>query len=368
MNFWQTIQKPIIGLAPMDGITDAAYRYMVASKGSPDVLLTEFVSVDGLEHAADKLFQDLLYSEIERPVVAQLFGNQPEMFYLAAQIICELGFDGLDINMGCPAKSVVHRGAGAGLINQPELARSIIVAANKGITDWVKSGPAGLNHRLLAKVKQTKEQLTGFGVTFRENREILPVSVKTRIGYDSIVIEKWLAELVQEQPANISVHGRTLKQLYSGQSNWEAIALGAEIIRDFNQGRPPEQQITYIGNGDVHNFADISTKIAGTGIDGVLVGRATFGNPWFFKNLPEFKKDPVGTRDYQAALNERIDALLEHTKIFLQFKGEQNLLQMRKHWVHYIKGFANAAQLRGLLVHAESLAEVENLVRSFVQV
>jgi len=361
-NFWQQIPKPIVGLAPMDGITDAAYRYMVASKGEPDVIITEFISVDGLEHAADKLFLDLLYHENERPILAQVFGNQPELFYLVAQIVCELGFNGLDINMGCPAKSVVHRGAGAGLINSPDLAKEIIVAAKKGIADWVKSGPTAFSEKILNKVKDTQEKLRLIGVKLSVKRSMIPVSVKTRIGYDSIVIEDWINELLLALPANITVHGRTLKQMYTGVSNWEAIKLGAKVVADYNQGKPETEKITFLGNGDVQNFSDISAKVAETGVDGVLVGRETFGNPWFFKNLPQFKADPEQTVNYQADISEKLQALLEHTRKFIEIKGEQNLLQMRKHWVHYLKGFVNAAQLRRQLVQASSLAEVENLL------
>ncbi|HXK28187.1 MAG TPA: tRNA-dihydrouridine synthase family protein, partial [Candidatus Binatia bacterium] len=136
MNFWRHIAKPIIGLSPMDGVTDASFRFITAKYGPPDVTVTEFVNVEAALYATHTLIRDLAYSEIERPVVAQIYGHTPEFFYKVAHVIGELGFDGLDINMGCPAKTVASKGSGAGLILKPELAQSIIRAARHGIEDW----------------------------------------------------------------------------------------------------------------------------------------------------------------------------------------------------------------------------------------
>ena len=136
MNFWQKIDKPIIGLSPMDGVTDASFRFITAKYGGPDVTFTEFVNVETAFFAPQTFIKDLTYDQIERPVVAQIYGHTPEMFYKVAHIVCELGFDGLDINMGCPAKKVAAKGSGAALIRTPELARTIIQSARQGIQDW----------------------------------------------------------------------------------------------------------------------------------------------------------------------------------------------------------------------------------------
>src|SRR5512145_776811 len=136
MNFWSDIPKPIIGLSPMDGVTDASFRYITAKHGGPDVTVTEFVNIQAALYSPHTLLKDFTYSEIERPVVAQIYGKTPELFYKVAHIVCELGFDGLDINMGCPAKKVAASGCGAALIRTPDLAREIIRAAHKGIKDW----------------------------------------------------------------------------------------------------------------------------------------------------------------------------------------------------------------------------------------
>src|SRR5919106_4638006 len=136
MNFWRNIPGPIIGLAPMDSVTDASFRFVTAKHGRPDVILTEFVNIQSAIYAPDLLLKDFIYAEIERPVVAQIYGKTPELFYKVAHVVGELGFDGLDINMGCPAKKVAAAGCGAALIREPELARSIIKTAKSGIKDW----------------------------------------------------------------------------------------------------------------------------------------------------------------------------------------------------------------------------------------
>jgi len=136
MSFWSALPRPIIGLSPMDGVTDASFRAIVARQGKPDVTFTEFTHVHDICRGPEVCLETLVYSEIERPMVAQLYGNNPDLFYQAAHAVCELGFDGLDINMGCPSKSVASSGSGAGLIRTPELARAIVQAARQGITDW----------------------------------------------------------------------------------------------------------------------------------------------------------------------------------------------------------------------------------------
>ena len=136
-GFWETIKKPIVGLAPMDGVTDAAMRFITKKHGGPDVMFTEFVSAEGIRAGATRLMRDFKFDENERPIVAQLFGKDPEAFYLAAKTVLKLGFDGVDINMGCPARKVASRGEGAGLINTPDLAVKIIKEVKRAVDDWI---------------------------------------------------------------------------------------------------------------------------------------------------------------------------------------------------------------------------------------
>src|ERR1044072_3376054 len=194
MNFWHEIPRPIIGLSPMDGITDAPFRYITAKHGGPDVTLTEFVNIQSALYSPNTLTKDFTYSEIERPVVAQSYGKTPELFYKVAQVVCELGVDGLDINMGCPAKNVAASGCGAALIRTPELAREIIRAAKAGIADWQRRQTLpgdGVPGELLDQIEAAKG---GLGRAARE-RCAIPLSVKTRLGYDRIIIEDWLSTL-----------------------------------------------------------------------------------------------------------------------------------------------------------------------------
>src|SRR5437867_11382025 len=156
MSFWHHIPQPIIGLSPMDGVTDPAFRFIVARHGKPDVQVTEFSNVDEVCHGGEAAWQQLQYAEIERPIVAQIYGADPDKFYQVAQVACELGFDGVDINMGCPSKNVSARGCGAALIRNPPLAREIIQSVHAGVTDWAaghRIESIGLRPRVVERVR-----------------------------------------------------------------------------------------------------------------------------------------------------------------------------------------------------------------------
>ena len=299
MNFWRNIAKPIIGLAPMDGVTDASFRYITAKHGAPDVTLTEFVNIQSAFHSPHTLIKDFIYSEIERPVVAQIYGKTPELFYKVAHIVCELGFDGLDINMGCPAKKVAASGCGAALIRTPELAREIIRAARRGIQDW-RDGQTLADLALPAEVIEQIEAANRrrSGWTKPIERRAIPVSVKTRLGYDRVVIEDWLSTLLEEDIAVVSLHGRTLAQGYKGGADWDAIARAVKIAK--NSGT------LILGNGDVQDMRDVCRRVRETGVDGVLIGRSAQGAPWLFRNKQAVKQ----------ALSSGADFLLEETADF----------------------------------------------------
>jgi tRNA-dihydrouridine synthase len=221
-NFnYHRLKSPVIGLAPMDGVTDKAYREIQKRYGNPDIMFTEFTNVMGLCKGALPLFRDLDYEEAERPIIAQLFGNDPDYFRHAVKIVLALGFDGVDINMGCPARKVTDKGGGASLIKQPEIARSIIREVRKGIKEYKET------HELTGvdpSVEGIVEQYVS-GRTLDKQLENFTVSVKTRIGYDSNIVESWIGELNKEDLDWISVHGRTLRQMYTGEVDKEALAL-----------------------------------------------------------------------------------------------------------------------------------------------
>jgi tRNA-dihydrouridine synthase len=199
--------------------------------GKPDVSFTEFTHVHDVCRGPEFLLDSLIYHEAERPIIAQLYGKEPDLFYQAAHAVCELGFDGLDINMGCPSRSVASSGSGAGLIRTPDVAQAIMQAARQGITDWAAGQTldgAGLKPGRVAAIWRMNEQRKAARPLVRHT---IPLSVKTRLGYDVVVVDRWIEHLLVEQPAVISLHGRTLQQMYRGEADWNAIARAVEIVR-----------------------------------------------------------------------------------------------------------------------------------------
>src|SRR5712692_5540497 len=312
VSFWHDIRKPIIGLSPMDGVTDPAFRFIVARHGKPDVQVTEFINVDEVCYSGEPAWQQLQYAEIERPIVAQIYGADPDKFYQVAQVACELGFDGVDINMGCPSKSVSARGCGAALIKNPLLARAIIRAVQAGVRDWA-SGQAIDTIGLRSSVVEQIQRLTSTAVPpSRQHRSALPVSIKTRLGYDSVVIEEWVSTLLEEQPEVIAVHGRTLAQMYRGQADWEALRRAAKLGR--------ETSTLVLGNGDVATMSEVVQRVRETQVHGVLIGRGVLGNPWIFR-AKAWARQQLSTPTAEAPLldvasRERCQVALEHARYF----------------------------------------------------
>lgn len=303
-------------LAPMADVTDPAFRRIIAKYGKPDVMWTEFVSADGLalapEEGRKKLLRDLEYSEAERPIVAQFFTSNPENMKKAAELARELGFDGVDINMGCPDRSIEKQNAGAALIKNPKLAREVIRAAKEGAGD-------------------------------------LPVSVKTRIGFNTDEIETWLPEVLAEKPAVLIVHARTRKELSLVFARWEMVKRAVEL-RNIHS---PETLI--FGNGDVKDLADAREKVNATGADGVMLGRAIFGNPWLFK-------------EYVPSLKEKLLVMIEHTKLFEKMLSDiKSFAIMKKHYKAYVEGFDGARELRGKLMDAKTVEEIEAITQDFIK-
>ena len=357
MDFWQRIEKPIIGLSPMDGVTDASFRLVAARYGRPDLCMTEFTSVEAICCGADGWMRDFSYGECERPVLAQIYGRTPRAFYQVAHIVGELGFDGLDINMGCPAKNVANKGCGAGLILNPELAVAIIRAARRGLEDW--AGGQRLEETGLAADVVEQVRRMNRGRTRPAVRPLLPLSVKTRVGYDRVAVDEWIPVLLGENPAAISLHGRTLKQMYKGFADWDAIHRAVELAR-----RLPT---LILGNGDVKSMSDAVERVRQTGVDGVLLGRGAMGNPWVFRDK-QWAKDTLagvaspGGAGLDVTREERTRVLLEHSRHFEGLWGERRFPAMRKHLAWYCKGFRGAAQWRAQMVRARNAEEVERIV------
>jgi tRNA-dihydrouridine synthase len=363
-NFWRFIERPIIGLSPMDGVTDPSFRYVTAKHGHPDVTFTEFVNIQAAFCAAHTLIRDLTYCEIERPVIAQIYGRSPELFYKVAHIVCELGFDGLDINMGCPAKKVAAAGCGAALIRTPELARLIIRAASQGIRDWRDGQTLGdlkIESEVIERIRIANRLRTGLDSPVA--RRLRPVSVKTRLGYDRVVVEDWIATLLEEKPAAISLHGRTLQQGYKGIADWDAIARAVEVAKD--------SEALILGNGDLQDLTEVYRRVRETKVDGVLLGRAAQGNPWIFREKDQVKRALEAKRNpffvnRPATLEERFQVMLEHSSHLQQQAYGQNFVGIRKHLTWYCRGFRGAAEMRSQMVRVKTDSEVIQCVRNYV--
>jgi tRNA-dihydrouridine synthase len=343
-NFWLTLPRPIAAMAPMANVTDAAFRRMFAECGKPDVFWTEFVSVEGLlSRGRDRLLPDLWFdakNPNERPIVAQIFGGKPEQFEQIAPFIKKLGFDGIDINMGCPDRGIEKSGAGAGLIKDPVRAREIIRALKRGI---------------------------GVGTAGQNGNDALPVSVKTRLGYKSIdEMERWLTALLEEKPAALTVHLRTRDEMSDVPAHWE---LASKIVALRDKISP---KTVVLGNGDVSSMEDGRVKAAAAGMDGFMVGSGAFGNPWFFSGrVPDVR--------------ERLERLVAHTELFEKLYRSDNQKPisqggriknfdiMKKHYKSYTSaqpdgsgGFDGAKELRMRLMDAKNAAEVSKIVNDFL--
>ena len=344
-NFWKKLKTPIIGLSPMDGVTDAAFRYMTAKYGKPDVIYTEFVNVEGLARGAVSMLDHLIYNKIERPIVAQIYGIETESFYKVALMCCYLGFDGIDINMGCPANKVARRNSGAGLIRVPEQARKIIRTVKQAAQDWadgITLEKADIRPKIITALHAISPPTEG-GIR-KSRQKPIPVSVKTRTGIDKIIAQEWAKELLEESPAAITMHGRTLKQMYAGEANWEVLGKVAKIVH--------QTDTLFLGNGDIKSIADAKEKIKTYKVDGVLVGRATCGNPWFFSGL-------------EPTIEDRFKAAIDHARCFEEMSMKHAFFAMRKHLAWYCKGFDGAREMRKELMQTNSSEDVKKIFDKF---
>ncbi len=369
MNFWAALPQPILGLAPMDGVTDAAFRRVVASQGRPDITFTEFTNVNEICRGPDHLLSSLIYSEAERPIVAQLYGKDPEQFYRAAQVVCELGFDGLDINMGCPSKSVAASGSGAALIKTPDLAHAILRAARQGLEDWAGGQSIhsqGFKPSRIEFIHTLNYNRCGVPVV---PRRLLPLSIKTRLGFDCVVVERWVEHLLEVRPAAITVHGRTLQQMYRGAADWSAIAEAAKLARG--------TETLMLGNGDVGTLVDAARRAAESRVQGVLVGRGTLGSPWFFREKERARQAfteqqdlttiPVTAWEPPVSLSHRMQVMLDHARQYEAIAGLDCFRSIRKHLGWYCKGFPHAAAMRAKMFGVSTVQDVERIVAEFCQ-
>ena len=320
-TFWNDIQRPIIALAPMADVTDPAFRRIIANKGAPDVFWTEFVSADGLYHTRElqklpdsknPLMLDMVFDVSEHPIVLQIFSSNPDTIAYASRLAVERGFDGVDINMGCPDRSVEKQGAGAALMKDSVRARELIRAAKHAVGDNI------------------------------------PVSVKTRIGYNKNELSTWLPEILAEEPALVTVHARTRKEMSAVPARWEHVR-EAVSIRD-----SLHSPTLILGNGDVLNVAEAHERVKETGADGVMIGRGIFGDPWLFSETTPTH-------------NERMLTLAEHCRLFEDLCAHKSFAVMKKHFKAYVRDFDGAAELRATLMEANNATEVAHIIEEHLK-
>lgn len=293
MSVYERIKKPIISLAPMEDITDTVFRQIVASVKRPDIFYTEFVNVEGLNsEGRDNIVHRLRYSDSEKPIIAQLWGINPDNFYKASKFVQKLGFDGIDINMGCSVKKIIQRRAGSGLINEE---RDVV----KDIICSVKEGSNGL-----------------------------PVSIKTRLGWRDYDTE-WIKFLLNQNLDVLTIHGRTAIGKNSISANWDMIKR-CVVLRD----RMSVKTLIF-GNGDVASLRQTKEYSKRYCVDGVMVGRALISNPWFFS-----EQDKISQK-------ERYRLFKKHLELFKNTWGSsKNFNFMKKFFRGYISDFDGANDLR----------------------
>ena len=313
--FWKDQKKPMVALAPMDGYTDSAFRLIVRSLDPRVIVFTEFLSADGIMYGAKPIMKALEFDKGESPLVVQIFGKDPENLARAALICQEKGADAVDVNMGCPAKKIVNSMHGSALMKDIDLACRI--------------------------VSRMKEMVK------------IPVSVKTRLGWDdNSLLIPFVKRLEDAGLDHITVHGRTYSQAFKGEAHWDMIY---ELKKNVG--------ITVIGNGDVTS-GEVAIEKMGN-LDGVMVGRATFGNPWLMREVTSHLLDDGMYDSHALSFEEKQPLIAYHLRKSVDTKAYRGILEMRKHLACYMKGYPHASEFRSRFVRIESYEEGMELLNEF---
>jgi tRNA-dihydrouridine synthase len=315
MNIWKKLQsnkKPFYVLAPMDDVTDTVFREIVAKHAPADLMMTEFANADGYcspgKHA---IMSRLKYNPIEGPVVAQIWGIDPKNYYTMAKDMKDMGFVGVDINMGCPVKDMIKKGACSAMIQNPTLAAEVIAATKEGAGE-------------------------------------LPVSVKTRVGFDKIDTENWIGFLLEQKLDALIVHGRTRKEMSKVPAHWEEVAKSVELRDKIS----PNTVI--VGNGDVLSREDGDAKAKQTSVDGIMIGRGIFQNLFVFD-----------AEDKKHTQKEMLSIMAEHIKLYEKTWGEHKSYEpLKKFYKVYINNFDGAARLRAKFMETKNAKEALKLIEN----
>ncbi|HDF1209833.1 TPA: tRNA-dihydrouridine synthase [Staphylococcus aureus] len=313
-NFWSELPRPFFILAPMEDVTDIVFRHVVSEAARPDVFFTEFTNTESFCHpeGIHSVRGRLTFSEDEHPMVAHIWGDKPEQFRETSIQLAKMGFKGIDLNMGCPVANVAKKGKGSGLILRPDVAAEIIQATKAGG---------------------------------------LPVSVKTRLGYYEIDEWKdWLKHVFEQDIANLSIHLRTRKEMSKVDAHWELI----EAIKNLRDEIAPNTLLTI--NGDIPDRKTGLELAEKYGIDGVMIGRGIFHNPFAFEKEP---------REHTS--KELLDLLRLHLSLFNKYEKDEirQFKSLRRFFKIYVRGIRGASELRHQLMNTQSIAEARALLDEF---
>lgn len=313
MNTLYDLPRPFFVLAPMDDVTDTVFRQMVADCARPDLFFTEFVNVDGLQSPGrGRLLKKLQFTAKEQPLIAQIWGKNSDNYRKTANELVEMGFAGIDINMGCPIKVITNNGCCSALINNRELAVAIIKATQEGAAGRV------------------------------------PVSVKTRLGFNEIDLT-WPQLLLEQKLSMLTIHGRTRKEMSEAPVHWDAI----EQVRKLRDDIAPDTLI--VGNGDVENLAQAHDLANQYMLDGIMIGRGVFKDPFVFAPASPW---PAYTKA------QKLELYAKHVTLFADTwqHNEQRTITLNKFCKIYINGFDGAKELREQLMAAVSTQELLNIL------
>jgi tRNA-dihydrouridine synthase len=310
MNFWQQLRKPFFVLAPMDDVTDVVFRQLIAEICPPDVFFTEFVSTDGLQSPGRTATLERLRTSPNptQPLVAQIWGNKPDQYMKTAEDLARMGFVGIDINLGCPERGIVARECCGGLIGHNDRVADIIAATKAGAPK-------------------------------------LPISVKTRIGLGHIITEDWAGFLLTQGLAALTIHGRTVREMSKVPAHWDEIA---KVVILRNQLAP---STLIVGNGDITDVSHGTRLAAQTGVDGLMIGRGIFSNPFAFdRTLTAHSRQQM------------LEILLRHLDLYEQWGSTKSFQTLKKFFKVYLHNWPGAAELRAELMATNSVDEVRRVV------
>ncbi|MEM1312199.1 MAG: tRNA-dihydrouridine synthase [Patescibacteria group bacterium] len=333
LSFWNRLPKPFLALAPMEDVTDTVFRQIVSLCGRPDVMFTEFTNCEGLQSVGQtRVIHRLKYDPKEQPLVAQVWGITPEDYYKTAQLIQNMGFTGIDINMGCPVKKVIKMGACSALIKNHSLAKEIVLAVKEGAPN-------------------------------------LPVSIKTRIGFASIQTEEWLGFLLREtRPAVLTIHGRTVKEESKVPCHWDEIGKVVKIRDEvFTDIENKNQPTLIVGNGDIASYTQAINYAEAYNLDGIMIGRGVFKNPWIFN--PKMKLNNQGQvindqTQRPIEIIERLKLLETHLDTWQQTWGKQkNYAILKKYFKIYISGYHGSSELRAKLMETQDISQAKTILQ-----